>query len=161
MPPRARTRRSRRLRDYFATSPHADAACALAVLSGGRQMRSVSSGLLREWAAAATGLPAWMVEECYAHVGDLAETLALLLPDPSAATDGAGASLADVMQTTIHDLRGASEERKREVVAEVWSRPRRGSGSSGTNSSPAAAGSAFRERSWPGRWPRWRASIRR
>jgi len=110
------------LRDYFATAPHADAACALAVLSGGRQMRSVSSGLLREWAAAATGLPAWMVEECYAHVGDLAETLALLLPDPSAATDGAGASLADVMQTTIHDLRGASEERKREVVAEVWSR---------------------------------------
>ena len=109
------------LRDYFANAPAADAACGLGVLSGGRQLRSVATGQLREWAAEATGYPAWLVEECYAHVGDLAETLALVLPPPPAAdADGSGLSLADVMRTTIHDLRGADDSRKRELVMGVW-----------------------------------------
>ena len=115
------------LRDYFADAPAADAVAALAVLSGGRQLRSISTSQLREWAAEATGHPAWLVEECYAHVGDLAETLALLLPDPETPAD-AGAppqedvGLAEVMQTTIHDLRVADDARKREVVTAVWRR---------------------------------------
>lgn len=111
------------LRDYFAGAPPADAACALGVLSGGRQLRSISTAQLREWAAAATGHPAWLIEECYAHVGDLAETLALLLPDAEpAAAEPHRLGLADVMQTTIHDLRGADEARKREVVTAEWRR---------------------------------------
>jgi DNA ligase 1 len=111
------------LRDYFASAAAGDAAVALAVLSGGRQLRSVSTGQLREWAADATGFPAWLVEECYAHVGDLAETLALVLPVPEADAGGAeDAGLAEIMRTTIHDLRGADEARKRQVVTSVWRR---------------------------------------
>jgi DNA ligase-1 len=109
------------LRDYFAAAPPDDAAAALAVLSGSRQLRSVSTAQLREWAAEATGFPAWLVEECYAHVGDLAETLALVLPEPAAeAAAGSGLGLAEAMQATIHDLRGAGDDRKREVVLAVW-----------------------------------------
>lgn len=110
------------LRDYFAAAPPADAACALGVLSGERQLRSVTTGQLREWAAEATGYPAWLVEECYAHVGDLAETLALVLPDPDAAAGADEPGLAAVMQATIHDLRGADDAGKREVVMAVWRR---------------------------------------
>ena len=111
------------LRDFFAAATPADAACGLAVLCGGRQLRTVSSTQLREWAAATTGLPHWLVEECYAHVGDLAETLALLLPEPAEdAVAGTTPGLAEVMQTTIHDLRGADDDRKREVVTAVWRR---------------------------------------
>ncbi|MGI9177426.1 MAG: ATP-dependent DNA ligase [Pirellulales bacterium] len=111
------------LRDYFGAAPPADAAVALAVLSGGRQLRSISTAQLREWAAAATGYSEWLVEECYAHVGDLAETLALLLPESDLPTDApSDLSLAEVMQTTIHDLRRADDARKREVVATVWKR---------------------------------------
>jgi len=110
------------LRDYFASAPPDDAACALAVLSGERQLRSVSTGLLRQWAAEETNLPLWLVEECYAHVGDLAETLALILPDDDAGGPPADIPLAEVMQTTIHGLRHEPEERKREVVAGVWRR---------------------------------------
>jgi DNA ligase-1 len=111
------------LRHYFATARPDDAACALGVLSGGRQLRSISTPQLREWAAAATGHPAWLIDECYAHVGDLAETLALLLPDAeTAAVEPHGLGLADVMQATIHDLRGADDARKREVVTDVWRR---------------------------------------
>jgi DNA ligase-1 len=117
------------LRDYFATAPHDDAACALAVLRGDRQLRAVSTVQLREWAAEAAALPAWLVEECYAHVGDLAETLALLLPAPAAdaapvldpATD-CGAGLAAVVRDTVHGLRDAPDDRRREVVTTVWRR---------------------------------------
>jgi DNA ligase-1 len=111
------------LRDYFAAVPATDAAAALAVLSGGRQLRSISTAQLREWAAATTGYPAWLVEECYAHVGDLAETLALLLPESDSPADApSDIGLAEAMQTTIHDLRGADDARKREVVSAVWKR---------------------------------------
>ncbi len=111
------------LRDFFATATPDDAACGLAVLCGGRQLRAVSSTHLREWAAAATGLAPWLVEECYAHVGDLAETLALILPAPAAdATSAPPPGLAEVMRTTIHDLRGADDDRKRDVVTAVWRR---------------------------------------
>ena len=110
------------LRDYFAAAPSHDAACALGVLSGERQLRSVSTSQLREWAAEATGLPAWLVEECYAHVGDLAETLALVLPEPEAPSDATEPDLTEMMRTTIHDLRGSDDTRKREVVTAVWRR---------------------------------------
>jgi DNA ligase-1 len=112
------------LRDYFAKAPHADAACALAVLCGGRQLRAVSTTDLRTWAAETAGLPLWLVEESYAHVGDLAETLALLLPDPAADAAGAVATpdLATVMHDTIHVLRGVDEASKREIVTAAWQR---------------------------------------
>jgi len=112
------------LRDYFASAPPDDAACALAVLSGARQLRAVSTAQLRVWAAEATGLDPWIVEECYAHVGDLAETLALLLPDAAgdAGPGAAGIGLAEIMRTTVHELRSADEARKKEVVLDVWRR---------------------------------------
>src|SRR4029079_5202269 len=45
-----------------------------------RPRRVVSSGLLREWCTEITHHPAWLLDECYHTVGDLGETLALLLP---------------------------------------------------------------------------------
>jgi DNA ligase-1 len=115
------------VREYFADAPPDDAACALAVLCGDRQLRAVTTAQLRAWAAEVTGFAPWLVEECYAHVGDLAETLALILPGAAAeaeaavpATDADG--LAAIMQTTVHDLRAADEPRKKEVVLDVWRR---------------------------------------
>ena len=109
------------LREYFAAAPADDAACALAVLCGARQLRAVTTSQLRAWAAEVTGLAPWLVEECYAHVGDLAETLALILPDhPGAGADGIG--LAALMRTSVHELRSADEARKKEVVLGTWRR---------------------------------------
>jgi DNA ligase 1 len=112
------------LREYFAVAPAEDAACAIEVLSGGRQLRAVSTALLREWAAEAAGIPLWLVEECYAHVGDLAETLALVLPHPGAEAlaEGVGMGLAECMRTTIVELRAADDEQKRATVEHVWRR---------------------------------------
>jgi len=108
--------------DFFRAADPADAACAVGVLCGGRQLRAVSTTLLRQWAAEETGLPDWLVEDSYAHVGDLAETLALLLPDPPdpPVADGPRPGLAATVAETIHALRDADEPRKREVVTATW-----------------------------------------
>ena len=108
--------------DYFAAATPADAASAVAVLSGARQLRVVSTGLLRQWVAEETGYPEWLVEDAYAHVGDLAETLALLLPDTGGDDDAARPGLAETVATTITALKDAAESRKREVVTATWRR---------------------------------------
>ncbi|MFM8378716.1 MAG: ATP-dependent DNA ligase, partial [Planctomycetia bacterium] len=110
------------IRDYFSTAPAADAACALHLLSGGKQSRAVSTTLLREWAAEAAGIPLWLLEECYAQVGDLAETLALVLPPAAPEPVREEAGLADWIRDTIEPLRAADEPRKREIVADAWRR---------------------------------------
>src|SRR5690606_37089843 len=71
---------------YFRLAPERDAAWALFLLSGGKvstaRRKVAGSAELRDWVAQAAALPLWLVEESYAQVGDLAETLALLLPEP-------------------------------------------------------------------------------
>jgi DNA ligase-1 len=108
------------LRDYFSAAPPEDAVCALHVLSGGRQSRAVPTTLLRRWAAEEAGIPDWLLEECYAQVGDLAETLALVLPPTADETGGMGIGLAECLATTIHPLRGASDEERRGIVRAAW-----------------------------------------
>lgn len=68
------------LREGLSRLDAEDAAWTLHVLLGGKLKRLVSTAALRQLAAEAAELPDWMVEACHAHVGDLAETLALLVP---------------------------------------------------------------------------------
>jgi DNA ligase-1 len=46
---------------------------------GRRAKRSVGQSLLHSWLIEESGLPPWLVDEAYGSVGDLAETIALLL----------------------------------------------------------------------------------
>jgi DNA ligase-1 len=74
------------LAEYFSTAPHADRLWTIALFSGRRPKRAVTTTRLREWASEMAGIPLWLFEESYPIVGDLAETIALVLPDT--ATDG-------------------------------------------------------------------------
>ncbi|WP_109694077.1 ATP-dependent DNA ligase [Chitinophaga deserti] len=67
---------------YFSTADERDKAWMLALFSGRRPKRAVNSAQLRRWCQEAAGLPEWLFNECYHTVGDLAETIALLLPPP-------------------------------------------------------------------------------
>lgn len=66
---------------YFRDAPAADAAWAISFLVGRRPKRLIKSADLRAWAAEAAGIPDWLFEESYAQVGDLAETISLLVPE--------------------------------------------------------------------------------
>ena len=68
------------LQDYLRIATSADAAWAVYFLAGGRPRRVVPTKLLRELAIQSSGLPLWLFEESYEAVGDLAETITLLLP---------------------------------------------------------------------------------
>lgn len=65
--------------EYFRTAPPADAAWAVIFLTGQKLKRVVTSTLLRELVVGETGYPEWLIDECYGHVGDLAETITLLV----------------------------------------------------------------------------------
>jgi DNA ligase-1 len=75
--------------DVAAASPQ-DAAWAMYFLSGGKPRQVVKTGLLKTWAQEAAGIEQWLFEECYAAVGDLAETIAHVVPSGSAADEDAG-----------------------------------------------------------------------
>jgi len=116
------------LKEYFVSAPPEDAACGLRVLCGAKQLRAVSTRSLKEWAAEFAGLPLWLVEESYAHVGDLAETLALILPnEPTHESSSQHPStealpLSRCFEETIRGLKGKSDHHKRQVVEKTWNR---------------------------------------
>lgn len=107
------------LEAYFREVPAADAAHALEFLWRGRVRRVVDPASIRAWVAAeAGGLPAWLVAECERHVGDTAETLALLLP-PNPAPDPLPLSV--LVETRLTRLAGAPPETQHELVLRTWS----------------------------------------
>jgi DNA ligase-1 len=104
------------LADYFRTAPEPDRVWTIALLSGRRPKRLIGTGQLRDWAAARAGVPLWLLEESYSVAGDLAETIALILPPG----DGRAApSLATVL-ADLSTLAGASEDAKKSAVQGYW-----------------------------------------
>jgi DNA ligase 1 len=71
------------LQGYLQSAPPADAAWAVYFLAGGKPRQLVATKLLRGLAQQAAGLSEWLFDESYEAVGDLAETIALLLPPPT------------------------------------------------------------------------------
>lgn len=68
--------------DYFNRADDTDKVWAIALLTGNKPKRPVKTTDLRLWAAEIAALPLWILEESYYVVGDLAETLALIVGDP-------------------------------------------------------------------------------
>jgi DNA ligase-1 len=63
------------------SASNSDKLWCLALFSGRRPKRLISTGYLREWACEVTNLPTWLLEETYSVIGDLAETISLLTPE--------------------------------------------------------------------------------
>jgi DNA ligase-1 len=107
------------LERYFRDAPPEDAAWALYFLSGRRMKRLMATPPLREWAAAEAGIAPWLVDECYGATGDLAETLALLIPGAGA---GAGTELPlhQVVERRVLPLRTMLPAQQRELVRATW-----------------------------------------
>ena len=67
--------------NYFQVAPDKDKVWVIAIFSGRRPKRAVNTTQLLTWCIEVAGIPGWLFGESYHTVGDLAETIALLLPD--------------------------------------------------------------------------------
>ena len=103
---------------YFRFTPAADAVWALWFLTARPFRRAVKTTQLRQWAAEEAALPLWMVEECHGAVGDLCETLALLLPSVAVP---APLPLAKLIQDRLLPMVGAPEAEQRRLLRQTWS----------------------------------------
>ncbi|MBC2381605.1 ATP-dependent DNA ligase [Pseudomonas sp. WS 5106] len=105
------------LQAYFRQAPPEDAAWAVYFLSGGRPRQLVPSRLLRDMATEAAAIEPWLFEESYQSVGDLAETISLLLPDyPYTSQDG----LAVWLEEKLLPLRGLPPLELAERLPALW-----------------------------------------
>ena len=106
------------LKRYFAEAPPDDAAWALWFLIGDKIKRAVPTAKLKEWASSAAGIPDWLFDECYETVGDLAETIALLL----ATADGVSSPLG--LRATVEErllpLQDDDETALRNSILGTW-----------------------------------------
>jgi DNA ligase-1 len=104
------------LADYFVHADETDRLWTVALFSGRRPKRAVTTTRLREWAAEVADIPLWLFEDSYAVVGDLAETIALVLPQNQT---GDNRSLSQ----WINDLRALAdveETERKDFVLDAW-----------------------------------------
>ena len=113
----ATNRKLAALQAYFASSRPADAAWAVYFLAGGKPRQAVPTKLLRQYAIERAALDDWLFDECHDAVGDLAETIAHILPPPLAESD---VGLAAWMDERILPLRGAAPETVRAALFAMW-----------------------------------------
>ncbi len=101
---------------YFESAEDPDKLWTIALLSHRRPKRTVNTTMLREWAAELSDIPLWLFEDAYHVVGDLAETIALVLPRQSAVSD---ASLSYWIEY-VKDLGNVAEEERKQRVMLAW-----------------------------------------
>ena len=105
------------LADYFVEADEQDKLWTIALFTGRRPRRAVKTTQLRSWLAEVSGIPLWLVEESYYVVGDLAETLALLLPSPGKVQNSR--SLSEWMEFLV-DLHNQTDDDKKRRIKAAW-----------------------------------------
>ncbi len=125
------------MQDYFAATPPEDAAWALYFLAGGKPRQAVRTSQLKALAREAAGIEEWLFDECYQAVGDLAETIAYVVPNapPQHVEMGAGSDNISVDNTATQDalpvglaqwmqrlsaLRGMDEQAQAVLIRNYW-----------------------------------------
>jgi DNA ligase-1 len=106
------------LAQYFREAPEDDKLWTIALLSGRRPRRLITTIRLREWAAERAGIPLWLFEACYPVVGDLSETIALVLPPNTRSSD---LSLSDWI-ARLRSLDKAEDEDRKAAILDAWGR---------------------------------------
>ncbi len=105
------------LKRYFEEAPPRDAAWAAYFLAGGKPRQVVPTRVLRALACQRAGIEDWLFEAAYQAAGDLAETIAYVLPSPALVSD---VGLADWIETRLQPLRGMAPDQQTSLVAGWW-----------------------------------------
>ena len=104
------------LREYFQKAEDKDKLWTLALFTHKRPKKQVRTSLLKEWTSELAKIPAWLFSESYNVVGDLAETMALLLPEPDSDQDKPLAYWIQYLQ----GLAQSDDDEKKEKIIQAW-----------------------------------------
>ncbi|HEX8377698.1 MAG TPA: ATP-dependent DNA ligase [Pedobacter sp.] len=104
------------LKDYFIAVADEDKIHTLALFTGRKPKRQINSTLVKNWAIELSNIPQWLFEESYQVVGDLGETIALLLPEGESNHER---SLAEWIRE-INNLGLLSEDERKEWLINSW-----------------------------------------
>ena len=107
------------LAEYFQTAPADDGAWALRLLLGPKIKRVAHPDFLKATVIEVSGFPLWLFDECMKTVGDVCETIALILPETIESADG-NRPLAGWIEEGILPLAGATAERLSESLCRYW-----------------------------------------
>ena len=102
--------------NYLEIAPDADKLWLLALFTGKRPKRPINTNFLKQWALEITQLPEWLFVESYSSVGDLGETLSLILPP---AQNSIEKTLTEWMNELL-GLKEKTDEEKKNFVLESW-----------------------------------------
>jgi DNA ligase-1 len=105
---------------YFTDASDKDKVWMIALFSGRRPRRTISPAKLAEWCAELAGLPLWLFSESYHTVGDLSETIALLIPDdPEVLKSSPSRSLSWYVEKFL-DLEKSDDQEKKNFIVQSW-----------------------------------------
>lgn len=105
------------LSSYFRTAPEEDTILVIAFLTGNRPKRSVKTTDLRQWAAEAAGIDDWLFDECYENVGDLAETISLLVRGSDTSVEH---TLSHWVNRVILPLKDLEPDAQKDILTDAW-----------------------------------------
>lgn len=105
------------LKYYLNCVPDSDKMHMLALFTGRKPKRIINATQIRTWANAVTGIPVWLFEESYHIVGDLAETMALLLPQN---TESASDKTLTDWMAELNSLSEKTEEERKLWLTDSW-----------------------------------------
>ncbi len=105
------------MKAYFSIAPDKDKIWAIALFTGRRPSFKIKSSQARQWAAQEAGIPEWLFRESYGSVGDLGETISLILPEATGILQER--SLSDWFEY-LRKLPAMNEEEKRNHITAAW-----------------------------------------
>ncbi|MCS3802011.1 ATP-dependent DNA ligase [Niastella sp. OAS944] len=118
------------LAEYFTHGNEKDKVWVIALFSGRRPRRTVSGTQLAVWCTEMVNLPIWLFQECYHTVGDLSETIALLIPETKGCfSPSFGGGQGEVREGAkplhyyvekFQQLEKATEEEKKTFIIQSW-----------------------------------------
>lgn len=102
--------------EFFEIAADRERVWAVAIFSHRRPKRQISTKQLREWCQQLAKIPNWLFDESYHAVGDLAETIALLLPEAQSKNDKNLGEWIEFLQ----GLENLSEDQKKAEIENAW-----------------------------------------
>ncbi|MEO8209003.1 MAG: ATP-dependent DNA ligase [bacterium] len=104
------------IKDYFSKADDNDKLWTLYLFSGGKVKKKFNTSQLKAWAIEYSNLPEWLFNESYNSVGDLAETISLILPVKKNSSD---LTLTQWIKY-IEEINNLNEENRKAKIIDAW-----------------------------------------